>query len=138
LRTTATEFSLVSFTSTRVVELGYSDHFALVMNIVVKRPLASSEKVVKRVFLKRSIDIFNCQLKTGLWDDVYQQTDVNRAYSSFLTKYLKHFLHTFPFKQVSNKKGNKSGWITQGIKVSRQRLQLLRLLKRKIFLSDQT
>jgi exonuclease III len=101
-------------TSTRVVELGDSDHFALVMNIVVTRPLASKEKVVKRVFLKRSIDIFNSQLKTELWDDVYLQTDVNRAYSFFLTKYLKHFLHTFPLKQVSNNKGNKSGWITQG------------------------
>jgi hypothetical protein len=34
-------------TSTRVVELGNSNHFALVMNIIVKRPLVSSEKVVK-------------------------------------------------------------------------------------------
>jgi hypothetical protein len=125
-------------TSTRVVELGYSDHFALVMNIVVKRPLASSEKVVKRFFLKSSTDIFNCQLKTELWNDVHLQTDVNGAYSSFLTKYLKHFLHTFPLQQVSNKKSNKSGRIMQGIKVSRQRLQLLHLLERKISLSDQT
>jgi exonuclease III len=40
-------------TSTRVVELGYSDHCALVMNIVVTRPLASKDKVIKRVFLKK-------------------------------------------------------------------------------------
>jgi hypothetical protein len=95
-------------TSTKVMELGFSNHFALVMNIVVKCPSIFSENVVKIIFSKRSIDIFNCQLKTELWDGVYLQSDVNRAYSSFLTKYLKYFLHIFPPKQVSDKKGNKS------------------------------
>jgi hypothetical protein len=34
-------------TSIEVVELGFSDHFALVMNIVVKRPSTFSENIVK-------------------------------------------------------------------------------------------
>jgi hypothetical protein len=111
-------------TSTKVVELRFSDHFVLVINILVKRP-TFLENIVKRVFSKRCIDILNCQLNIELWDDMYLQSDINRAYSSFLTKFLKYFLHIFPLRQVSNKKGNKSGWINQGIKVSRQRLQLL-------------
>jgi hypothetical protein len=87
--------------------------------------------LLKESSQKRSIGTFNGQLKTELWDDVYLQTDVNRAYSSFLTKFLKCSLHIFPSKQVSDTKRNKSGWITQGIKASRQRLQLLHLLKVK-------
>jgi hypothetical protein len=113
--------------STNVVKIGFSDHLALVMNIHVKRPATFSINIVKRVFSQRSIDIFNGQLKTELWEDVYLQYDVNTAYGSFLTVFLMYF----PPKQVLNKKGKKS-WITEGIKVSRQRLQLLRLLKRKM------
>jgi hypothetical protein len=70
---------------TKEVEMGFSDHFALVMNILVKRPATFSINIVKRVFSQRSIDIFNRQLKIELWEDVYLQSDVNTGYSSFLT-----------------------------------------------------
>jgi uncharacterized protein YpiB (UPF0302 family) len=49
-----------------------------------------------------------------------------------------YFLHIFPQKQVLKKKRKNSAWITQGIKVSRQRLQLLHLLKRKMSQSAST
>jgi hypothetical protein len=39
--------------STKVVEMGFSDHFALVMNILVKRPATFSINIVKRVFSQR-------------------------------------------------------------------------------------
>jgi Fe2+ or Zn2+ uptake regulation protein len=45
------------------------------------------------------------------------------------------FYHFFPLKKVQTNQGNKSCWITKGIKVSRQRLQLLRLLKKRMILS---
>jgi hypothetical protein len=79
--------------TTKVVELGFSDHFALIMNIFVNSPSTFLECVVKRILSKRSIVIFNGQLKTELWDDVYSQSDVNRTYSSFLSKFLKYSLH---------------------------------------------
>jgi hypothetical protein len=49
-------------------------------------------------------------LKNEIWEDVYLHTDVNRAYSSFLTKYLKYFVNIFPLKnylkiKVSNQNG---------------------------------
>jgi hypothetical protein len=65
---------LFHHTSTQVVELGSSDHFALVMEVLVKSPSIFSENTVKRVFSKTSIDIFNDLLKTELWDDVYLHT----------------------------------------------------------------
>jgi hypothetical protein len=50
-------------TTTKVVELGYSDNFAQVMNTDVKCPLVRSGITVRRVFSKRNIEIFNNELK---------------------------------------------------------------------------
>lgn len=113
------------------------NHFALVMSMLVHSPSTCSKYIVKRIFSRRNIANFNDQLEIELWDEVYSQSDVNSAYCVFLRKF-KYFLHIFPLKKVFSKKGKKSGWITQGIKVSRQRLQLLRLLKRKMSLSVHT
>jgi hypothetical protein len=44
-----------------------------------------------------------------MWEDGLL-TDVNRAYSSFLTKYLSH-------KKIIKKQRKQSGWLTKGIKV---------------------
>jgi hypothetical protein len=83
-------------TTTNVVELGYLGRFAQVMNIAVKCPFVHSGKTVRRVFSKRNIEIFNSQLKNEIWEDVYLQRDVNRVYSSLLTKYLEYFVNIFP------------------------------------------
>jgi hypothetical protein len=58
-------------TTTKVVELGYLDHFAQVMNIAVKCPSVHSGKTVRRVFSKRNIEIFNSQLTIEIWEDFY-------------------------------------------------------------------
>jgi hypothetical protein len=51
------------YTTTKVVELGYSDHFVQVMNTAVTCPSVHSGKTVRRVFSRRNIEIFNGQLK---------------------------------------------------------------------------
>jgi hypothetical protein len=105
------------------------------MSIFVHSPSTCQKYVEKRIFSKRNIANFKDQLKIELWEEVYLQSDVNSAYNVFLSKFRKYFLYFSPLKKVFSKKGKKSSWITQGIKVSRQRLQLLRLLKRKMSLS---
>jgi hypothetical protein len=44
---------LVYHTTTMVIELGYSDHFAQVMNIAVKCALVHSEKTVRSLLKKK-------------------------------------------------------------------------------------
>jgi hypothetical protein len=56
-------FGLCTYIYKKVVELGYSDHFAHVRNIAFKCSLVHSGKTVKRVFSVRNIEIFNTQLK---------------------------------------------------------------------------
>jgi hypothetical protein len=58
-------------TITKVVKLGYADHFAQVMNIAVECPLVHSGKTVKRVFSIRNIEIFKKHLKNKILEDVY-------------------------------------------------------------------
>jgi hypothetical protein len=101
-------------------------------------PMVHSGKTVKSVFSIRNIEIFNNHLNNEIWEDVYLHTDVNRVYSSFLSKYCKYFVNIFPLKKFSKNKGIKSGWLTKGIKVSGQRLRLLHLLKKKMSMSSQT
>jgi hypothetical protein len=38
-------------------------------------------------------------LRNEILEDVYLHADVNRAYSSFLIKYLKYFVNIFPLKK---------------------------------------
>lgn len=87
-------------TTTDVVELGYSDHFAHVMNKVVENPKVHPEKIIRRVFSKRNIETLKSHLKNELWEDIYLQTEVNRAYSPFLTKFLNYFYKIFPKKKI--------------------------------------
>jgi hypothetical protein len=72
-------------------------------------PLCSIRENCKNSLRKTNIEICNNQLKNEICEDVYLQTDVNRAYSSFLTKYQKYFVNMFPLKKVPNNKGNKPG-----------------------------
>jgi hypothetical protein len=88
--------------------------------------------VEKRIFSKQNITNFNDQLETESWDEVYLHSNANSAYCFFLSNFRKYCLDFFPLKKVINKNGKKLGWITRGIKVSRQRLKLLCLLKKDV------
>jgi hypothetical protein len=90
-------------TTTEVVKIGYSDHFAQIMNIVVNSLSSLPEFTTTRVFSKRSIDLFNSLLTNEVWEDVYDQTDVNRAYIPFLDKYRNLFLNIFSLKKSVQK-----------------------------------
>jgi hypothetical protein len=79
---------------TRVIEMGFSEHFPLVMSIFVHSPSICQEYVGKRIFSKRNIANFKDQLKIELWEDVYLQSDVNSAYNIFLSKFRKYLTTT--------------------------------------------
>jgi hypothetical protein len=114
------------------MEMGFSDHFAVIMNILVNSPSICLKYVEKRTFSKQNIANFKDQLEIESWDEVYLHSNANSAYCVFLSKFCKYFLDFFPLKIVINKNGKKSGWITRGIKVSRQRPKLLCLLKKDV------
>jgi hypothetical protein len=96
--------------TTRVMEMGFSDHFAVIMNILVYRPSICSKYLEKRIFSKQNITNFKDQLEIESWDEVYLHSNANSAYCVFLSKFHKYFLDLFPLKKVINKyRKNRAG-----------------------------
>jgi hypothetical protein len=64
--------------TTRVIEMGFLHHLALVMSIIVHSP-STCLKYMKKMFFfsKLNIENFKDQLKLEFWDEVYLQPDVN-------------------------------------------------------------
>jgi uncharacterized protein YjcR len=82
------------------MEMGFSDHFAVIKNILVYGPSLCSKYVQKRIFSKQNIASFKDQLEIELWDKVYLHSNANSAHCAFLSKFRKYFLDFFPLKKL--------------------------------------
>ena len=71
--------------------------------------------------------IYNISNKT--WDSVFDATDVNRMFNSFLNTYLRIFNSCFPLIRTRTSKYN-NNWITTGIRTSCKRKRELFSLTR--------
>jgi hypothetical protein len=121
---------------TEVIDLGYSDHLAQILHIKVKKPIIRRRKIKIRQFSSRNIEEFNHLLEMESWEDVLLYDDVNTSYNNFLNRFLHYFERAFPRKTVYEEDYKKIKWITQGIKVSSQKMRYLSTLKRDRNLSD--
>ncbi|PNF20311.1 hypothetical protein B7P43_G13693 [Cryptotermes secundus] len=70
------------------------------------------------------------------WEDVLLYDEVNTSYNTFLNRFLYYFERSFPLKTVYMKNHNEIKCITQGIKVSSQKMRLLNTLKKNTNLSN--
>jgi hypothetical protein len=64
------------------------------------------------------------------WDEVFLYYDANISYDKFVNKLMYYFERAFPYKMVFIKDRKKTKWITQGIKVSSQKMRLLNNVKK--------
>jgi hypothetical protein len=85
---------------TEVIDLGYSDHLAQILHIMVKKPIIRRRKIKIRQFSSRNIEEFNHQLEMESWEDVLLYDDVNTSYNNFLNRFLHYFERAFPQKTV--------------------------------------
>jgi hypothetical protein len=90
------------------MEMGFSDHFAVIMNILVYNLSICSKYVEKRIFSKQNITNFKDQLEIESWVEVYLHSNANSAYCVFISKFRKYFFWTFfSLKKVISKNGKK-------------------------------
>jgi hypothetical protein len=82
------------------MEMGFSDHFSVIMNILVYGPSICLKYMEKRIFSKQNIANFKDQLEIESWDEVYLNSNANSAYCVFLSKFRKNFLDFFPLKKL--------------------------------------
>ena len=111
-------------------DLGYSDHFAQVTNVIVNKPVINPKIIKKRRFSDIETKEFLHHLQTELWEQVLIQDDVNESFNIFMTTFVYYFNIAFPLKNCYLHNKTKNKWITKGLKISKNKLRILNELKR--------
>jgi exonuclease III len=98
---------------------GLSDHDAqlLILPDIIKNTY-SPGYVLKRCFDEECVINFQRTLSYELWDEIFNEHDVNIMFNRFLNIYIRCFNHSFPILKKSNYRVNQNQWITNGIIVS--------------------
>ena len=117
-----------------VMDLGYSDHKAKILQLNVKTIVRKCRKIKSQQYSEKSIEEFKCLLNKESWQEVFQTTEVNSAVWAFMDIFGYYFNIAFPYKLINLSKTYNSKWITKGIKI-RVKTHFLNSIKRKFSLS---
>jgi hypothetical protein len=130
-KTTATLMDVVitnerkSINSLKVIDLGLSDHYAQILSIPISDSSNIPYRIKKRQFSEANVHEFLYLLNQVTWQEVYVQLDVNAKFSTFMDIFLHCYNGAFPIKTLHVRDTIKNNWITQGIKISSKKMQLL-------------
>jgi hypothetical protein len=106
-----------------------SDHDAQILTIkTLSHSQHDTVKTVRKVD-QHAISNFIYKLSNESWDSIFNNTDVNLMFNSFLNTYLRIFYSSFPLMKIKSN-SNTINWITLGIKTSCKRKRELFLLLR--------
>ena len=71
---------------------------------------------MQRKETEQNINCFKADLSEEEWQNVYIESDVNKAYEHFINKLLYYYNKNIPLNKIKlNKKSNRHPWITRGI-----------------------
>jgi len=90
-----------------------SDHDAQILAFKIPIQIQHDKTKLIRKIDKHSISDFIYILSNETWDSVFDSTDVNLMFNSFLNTYLRIFYSCFPLKKTRSSKHN-NNWITLG------------------------
>jgi hypothetical protein len=106
-----------------------SDHYAQILTINFPIQIHPDKpKYIRKIDKLTTLD-FIYNLSNVAWDSVFDATDVNLMFNSFLNTYLRIFYSCFPLIRIKSSKYN-NNWITIGIRTSCKRKRELFLLTR--------
>jgi hypothetical protein len=95
-----------------------SDHDAqliLIHDIIL--PIPPKGCWITRKFDKGSLADFNYKLSSEIWNDVFEENDVNVMFNSFLNIFLRHFYASFPKAYIKSFTPIKKLWISPSINI---------------------
>lgn len=113
------------FYDNEVIFSGLSDHTAQCIAFNVVMAERGAERVQKRIFSNSKCEQYFQSLQDCAWHDVLTESDVNRAYTTFIDALKIGIDMVFPLKNCKANDHSRS-WITNGIKISSKN-------KRKLF-----
>jgi hypothetical protein len=98
-----------------VLDLGYSDHLAQILEINITISAHNKYAHMSRNIDEYSLLNFNYNLSFELWKDVFDENDASIAFQNFLNVFIKYFYNCFPISSTRLHTNNKA-WITSSIK----------------------
>jgi hypothetical protein len=120
-----------------VIDLGYSDHKAQVLQLTVNKMLQKVKVITSRQYSEKRVEEFKCRLSKEHWQEVYQILEVNSALQIFMENFGYYFNTAFPCKLQKLRNAQSNKWITKGLKNSGKRMRFLNSLRRKFNLSKE-
>jgi len=90
----------------------------------------------KGQFSEGNVQEFLYLLNQFTWQEVYEESDVNAKFSTFMDVFLHCYNNAFPNTTVYVRDTIKNKWITQGIKISRKKMQLLYNQRKTTFMKN--
>ncbi|XP_049806910.1 uncharacterized protein LOC126249299 [Schistocerca nitens] len=124
--------------SSEAVKIGYSDHEAVLLSLELCSEKISPIKITEcRDFSDSNIAKFCNILSRETWDEVFNETDVNRMFDNFHGSYEYYFDIVFTLKQHKLKPTRNKSWITKHIKISSARKRVLHSYKKQNNISSE-
>jgi hypothetical protein len=114
-----------SINSLRVMDLGLSDHHTQILSVSIPDFSNIPHRIKKRQFSEANVQEFVFLLNQVTWQEVYEESDVNAKFSTFMDVFLHCYNNAFPIKTVYVRDTIKNNWITQGIKICSKKVRLL-------------
>jgi len=107
------------------MDLGLSDHHAQILSVSIPDFSNIPHRIRKRQFSEANVQELLYLLNQVTWQEVYEESDINAKFSTFMDVFLHCYNNAFPIKTVFVSDTIKNNWITQGIKISSKKMQLL-------------
>lgn len=107
-----------------VLNLGFSDHEAQLLDLQLKNRVETVRRVKKREINSRNIEEFQIRLQQEKWEEVYTACNTNSKFDIFLESFLYYYNVAFPIKNFKTSKPNTKSWITKGIQICSNKLRL--------------
>jgi len=115
-----------------VLDMGYCDHLAQYVCMKAFQKQEGPKMMYNRQFTNTNMDYFKYLMWDEKWSETMESYEPNKSFMLFMNTFIYYFNIAFPI----NKNEVKSNyiiqrWIIKGLIVSRNKLRILRKIKRK-------
>lgn len=93
-----------------------SDHYAQKVSLPINFKTTVYDKIKIRNYSKAKMTAFKNELKKMYWEDIKNETEVNKAYNSFVSTLTHLSNRIFTYKTITNKPTDNK-WVTEDIKL---------------------
>ena len=104
-----------------------TDHLPNYMVLINNKKRAKLERPLIRLFSEKNLALFRYELQNVDWSSVYNTSDINESYRSFIDIFINFYNRCFPLTKLSRKRAKDKPWITSALKkCSRKKNSLYR------------